>query len=302
MPNKPLVTIVIPVYNRISLLYNAVESIVKQTYTNWELIITDDGSTDGTAEWVRSIPDSRVRLLQLSHSGHIGSVRNMGVRAGSGEWVAFLDSDDVWMPEKLALQLYALEKSGTRWCYGKFELMNESGQTVPSKWGAYRSISGWIIKQLLTTAASVFIGSVMVHRSLFEEVNGFSADPRLLYRGDYELALRLALRAEVISLPDILVRVLEHGGRSTNKIKDSYERTALVYTIFLDGGPEKELKKIARKRRAHELALAASWRLGCGHDALALKYFARSFAGGAGWKQLFSGMYNGIKTRMHIKK
>ena len=159
----------IPTYNRVLLLQKAITSILAQTYNNWELVVVDDGSTDGTPQLIKSMTDRRIRVVELQHSGHIGCLRNAGVRAGKGEWVAFLDSDDVWMPEKLELQLHALDKSGAKWSYGNFELMNESGETIPAKAGTYRPLSGWIIKNLLSTEATVTMCSVMVHRSLFDE-------------------------------------------------------------------------------------------------------------------------------------
>jgi GT2 family glycosyltransferase len=163
----------------------------------------------------------------------------------------------------------------------------------------YRPISGWIIRQLLTTEATVTICSVLVQRSLFEEVGGFSTDSRLLYRGDYELGLRLALKAEVTALPDVLVRVLEHAGRTTTGLKDGYERTALVYEIFLDNKPEKELKNLARRRWSSHLVEAASCRLGSGEYVIAGRQFARALANGVGWKQWFAALYHGIRSRLH---
>jgi glycosyltransferase involved in cell wall biosynthesis len=295
----PLVSVVIPTYNRVLLVQKAIASILAQTYNNWELIVVDDGSTDGTSKIIRSMTDARISVVELPHSGHIGYVRNTGVRAGKGEWVAFLDSDDVWMPNKLEIQFYALKKSGARWCYGNFELMNEFGHTIPAKAGIYRPMSGWIIKQLLTTEASVTMCSVMVQRSLFEEIGGFSIDSRLLYRGDYELGLRLALKAEVTALPDILVRVLEHEGRTTTGLKDSYERSALAYEIFLDTKPGKELKHLAKRRQAFHLVEAGSRRLSNGEYAIAGRNFARALANGAGWRQWLGAVYRGIRGLMH---
>ncbi len=296
--SQPLVSVVIPTYNRASLLQKAIASVVAQTYKNWELIIVDDGSIDGTSQLVRLIRDVRITGLELPHSGHIGSLFNAGVQSGKGEWIAFLASDDLWMPNKLELQMDELKRSGSRWCYSNYELMNESGQTISPKSGRYRPISGNIIKELLTAEASVTMCSVIMQRSLFEEVNGFSTDPRLLYRGDYELALRLALKAEVIALSNVLVRVLEHAGRSTNGIKDGYERTALAYEIFLNGNPVKELRSIAKRRRGLQLAEAASRYLSNRNYSAACKLLAGAFAGGAGFRPCLSAFYRGVKAGM----
>ena len=138
--------------------------------------------------------------------------------------------------------------------------------------------------------------SVMMQRSLFEEVNGFSTDPRLLYRGDYELELRLALKAEAIALPDVLVRVLEHAGRITNGLKDGQERTALAYEIFLDTRPEKELKHLAKRRQASHLAEAASRHLSNGGVCHSLQgAIGKGTCEGAGWKQWLAALYHGVK-------
>jgi glycosyltransferase involved in cell wall biosynthesis len=297
--SSPLITIVIPTYNRKGLLQKAITSVLSQTYTNWELIIVDDGSTDGTSHLIKSLPDKRIRVIELPHSGHIGILFNTGVEAGSGDWVAFLASDDVWLPNKLELQLATLKKSGLRWCYTNYELMNESGQSISPKAGLFQPLSGFIIKQLLTMEASVTMCSVLLQRSLFEEVKGFSRDQRLMFRGDYELALRLALCAEVIALPDLLVRVLEHPARSTNGLKDGHERSALAYEIFLSNKPGKELRRLAKKRRGLQLAEAASRNLGDGKYITSCKLITEAATGGAGLRPCLSALYRG--TKAHFK-
>ena len=103
--------------------------------------------------------------------------------------------------------------------------------TIPNKAGQFRPISGWIIKEVLTTEASVTIGYLMLERTLFEEAGGFNQDAKLIYREDYELVLRVALKSEALAVPDLLVRIREHEGRSTNGFKawsrsyGSYVRT-----------------------------------------------------------------------------
>ena len=190
---QPLVTVVIPTYNRVALVQQAISSVINQTYTNWELIIVDDGSDDGTSEAIMAMNDTRIKVLKREHFGNIALLRNIGVEEGSGEWLAFLDSDDIWIPWKLERQLFFLLQEGKRWGYGGFELMNKDMRTIPNKSGKYSPISGWIIKDVLTTNASVNIGTLMLERTLFEEVGGFNKDADLIYREDYELVLRLSL-------------------------------------------------------------------------------------------------------------
>src|SRR5579872_6073093 len=202
---QPFITIVIPTYNRLPLVRQAIESVLRQTYGNWELIIVDDGSGDDTVKTIRSIPDSRIRVLELPHCGNIAVLRNTGVKAGSGKWLAFLDSDDIWVPQKLEMQLRTMQ-AGHRWSYGRFELMNEKMQPIPNKDGKYRAFSGWIIREVLTCEASVNIGTLIVERSLFNEVGCFNPESRLICREDYEFVLRLALHAETVASPELLAR------------------------------------------------------------------------------------------------
>ncbi|HEV7782240.1 MAG TPA: glycosyltransferase, partial [Chitinophagaceae bacterium] len=206
----PLITVVIPTYNRASLIKKAIGSVLVQTHTNLELIIADDGSADDTKEVVSSVNDPRIKWIGLPHTGHIGKVRNAGALAGKGEWIAFLDSDDEWLPGKLQCQVEALRTTGHRWCYTNFELMNEKGITVVPKAGSYHPHSGRITGKLLTNEATVVVCTLLVEKKLFDSAGGFSTDERLAWRGDYEFALRLSLKEEVTALPGILVRILEH--------------------------------------------------------------------------------------------
>jgi glycosyltransferase involved in cell wall biosynthesis len=254
LPFYPLITVVIPTYNRGLLLRKAVASVLAQTYTHWELIVVDDGSTDDTAEIIHSLKDSGILLLALPHSGNIASLRNAGAKKGSGEWIAFLDSDDEWVSNKLEIQLHLLLEKKKLWSYGGYELMDEVSKTIGYKSGIFRPVSGWIARPLITTEVAVNIGSLMVHRKLFHDVGGFNTEPKLLYREDYELALRLSLKAEALAVPDLLVRIREHTSRTTNAFDDGHERTAFVYEHFLNSRPGNKLERLARRRMAYHLA------------------------------------------------
>jgi glycosyltransferase involved in cell wall biosynthesis len=294
----PLVTVVIPTHDRLPLLRAAVASVAAQTYARWELVVADDGSTDGTAEAVWAMSDPRVRVVALAREGHIGRVRNAGVAAGSGELVAFLDSDDLWLPGKLAAQLRALRESGARWCYAGFEMMDEEERTIPMRTGEYRPPSGWIARDVVTMRTGVAVGSLLVERRLFDEVGGFSCDPRLRARGDLELAMRLALRAEAVAVPDTLVRVREHPGRFTAGLPEPFERSALAYELFLAQRPDAELARLARRRRGELLASAAAQRMARGDFRLAARQLARSLADGAGVRRVLSALRHGIRARV----
>ena len=250
---QPLISIVIPAYNRWNFLQEAVASVIAQTNTNWELVIVDDGSTDGTKEKIALLNDQRIHVLSLPHCGNIALLRNAGVAAGSGEWLTFLDSDDLWLPEKLELQLLLLQQHERSWSYGGSELINESRLSIAFKSGSHTPVSGWITKELLANKVSVPIGSLMLKRTLLNAIGGFDSNPELIFREDYELTLRLSLKAEAVALQSMLVRVREHPGRSTNALSDGNKRTAFLYGHFAKHCTDKKLKKIAIRRQAHHI-------------------------------------------------
>ncbi len=290
----PLVTVVIPTYNRIEFVQQAISSVLSQSYTRWELIIVDDGSDDGTTEAVAAVGDSRIKLLTFPHIGNIALSRNRGVKAGTGDWLAFLDSDDMWTPCRLEIQLEKLIEGEKRWGYGGFEMMNSEMQTIPNKAGLYRPISGWIIKEVLTTEASVNIGTLMIERRLFEESGGFNEDAELLFREDYELVIRLALLSESLAVPDLLVRVREHSGRSTNAFEYGNDRTAAIYERFIQIHSDKELTKIARRRMAGELTEAAVKRIRQKKYLEAVRRLGKGFVNGDSWRHLLSAIRHGF--------
>ncbi len=298
----PLVTVVIPTYNRLALVEQAIASVIAQTYAHWELIVADDGSDDGTCEAILSMKDSRIKVLELTHSGNIALLRNLAVRTGSGEWLAFLDSDDVWIPQKLELQLFFLLQNRKRWGYGGYELMNKNMGTIPNKAGIYRPISGWIVKEVLTTEASVNIGTLMLERTLFEEVGGFNQDAELLYREDYELVIRLALKSEALAIPELLMRVREHEGRATNAFEYGHDRTAAVYEHFIRTCPEKQFAKIASRRMARELAESAIIRIKGKEYLSAIRRLGKALVKGDKWRHLLSVVRRGFTSSNHQRR
>ena len=222
--------------------------MLEQTLTDLEVIIVDDGSTDGTDLLVASFNDTRTRYLRLEHTGHIGEVRNAGAKIATGKWIAFLDSDDSWLPQKLGLQIQALTASGKKWSYCGFCHVDEFGKTMPAKAGQFRPVDGWITRKLLTHEVAAIVCSLMVDRSIFNYAGCFSCDPRLALRGDYEFVLRLSQIAEAVAVRATLVRVLEHKGRITHSIEDPFARSMVPYLVFLETQRDPGMRNIARQQ------------------------------------------------------
>ena len=120
-----LVSIITPSYNTAQYIEETIQSILAQTYTNWELIIVDDCSTDNTDEVVMTFTDNRIKYLKNEHNSGAAVSRNRALREAKGKWIAFLDSDDVWRPEKLEKQISFMEKNGYAFTYTDYEMTDE---------------------------------------------------------------------------------------------------------------------------------------------------------------------------------
>ena len=108
--STPLVSIVIPTYNRAHCIARTINSVIEQSVTDWELVIIDNNSTDSTLEIISSFSDERISTSQIENNGIVATSRNLGIRLSRGKYVAFLDSDDWWVPEKLEISVSALKE------------------------------------------------------------------------------------------------------------------------------------------------------------------------------------------------
>ena len=137
--SRPLVSIVIPTYNHAHFLKQALQSVCDQTYTNWEAIVVDNHSKDDTEQVVASFEDARIKLLKIHNQGIIAASRNMALDAAKGDWIAFLDSDDYWYPEKLSLSIaVVVADQAVDICSNDELLVNEiTGERSPIKYGPF---------------------------------------------------------------------------------------------------------------------------------------------------------------------
>ncbi len=125
-----LVSIIMPSYNTASYIAESIQSVIDQTYKDWELIIVDDFSTDKTDEVVKQFSDERIKYLKNEKNSGAAVSRNTALIEAKGKWIAFLDSDDLWMPDKLEKQIAYMTNNGYHFSYTKYEEMNENGQTT----------------------------------------------------------------------------------------------------------------------------------------------------------------------------
>ncbi|MEE8586264.1 MAG: glycosyltransferase [Acidobacteriota bacterium] len=198
---------IIPTYNRREFLAQAVASVRAQTFQDWELIVVDDGSDDGSAGMLESLDDPRIRLIRQPRQG-VSAARNRGIRAARHPWIALLDSDDQWQPSKLERQITALQAAPEYRLTHSDEIWIRRGRRVNPK-KIHRKYGGWIYHRCLPLCV-ISPSSVLLQRSLLDEVGCF--DEEYPVCEDYELWLRICCRSPVLFLEEPLT--IKYGGHS----------------------------------------------------------------------------------------
>lgn len=232
----PKVSVIIPTYNRARLIPEAIESVLAQSFRDFEIIVVDDGSTDNTAQVVSGLP---VKYLRQENQG-APAARNKGLKVAQGEYLTFLDSDDILMEDALGKRVEVLDRHPeVGFSYGRAYLMDEKGHIF----GMTRSRSRHsYVREGREEIGELIFGNhipcptVMVRRSCLEEVGAFNADLRTSSE-DFELWVRLAKRYGVayIAQPLAKYRVHPHGASATVTAEDFERSGSLVLeSIFSD--------------------------------------------------------------------
>lgn len=218
-------TVVIPVYNRRELVERALKSVFQQTIPLREIIVVDDGSVDGTPEFVRS-NFSRVKVLTQKQSG-VSAARNLGIANSQGEWIGFLDSDDEWLPSKIEKQAEWLYNNPDIQVCHCDELWFRNGIRINPK-KRHTKQGGWIYPRCLPLCV-ISPSAVVIHRDVFKEVGTF--DETLPVCEDYDLWLRITHKYKIGYLDQPLL--VKYGGHDDQLSKaypamDRFRIAALV--------------------------------------------------------------------------
>lgn len=210
--HKPIVSVIIPTYNRDKYLEKAIKSVLEQSYKDYELILIDDGSTDDTSKILKKY-NKKIRSYSMLHSG-VSTARNFGISKAHGEWIALLDSDDYWLPGKLEKQMLYLENNpdikvaqvGEKWVRnGKF--------VNPMK--KHQKYSGWIFEKSLPLCI-VSPSAVIIHKTIFDEIGLF--DENMPVCEDYDLWLRVSKKYQIGLLPEhLIVKIGGHEDQLSTK-------------------------------------------------------------------------------------
>lgn len=198
------ISVVIPTYNRIELLKRSIDSVINQTIKPSEIIIVDDGSNDGTEAMVKKKYDS-LKLIKQKNKG-ASAARNSGIKASSGEWICFLDSDDEWKNDKLEKQITAVANNSDYKFFHSNEIWIKNGKRINQK-KKHKKYGGDIFKKCLDMCR-ISPSSVLIDKNIFEEIGFFNEN--LVVCEDYELWLRICDKYEVFFIDEPLI--FKYGG------------------------------------------------------------------------------------------
>ena len=187
-----LVSIVLPTYNRGYCIARTVDSIVSQSYQDWELIVVDNSSTDNTASILsRYRDDSRISVARVNNGGIIARSRNKGIELSKGSIVAFIDSDDPWLPSKLEKCVRRIECGNEFVYHGLYEI-TQRRLTSSKRLGLGRRLKEPVVKDLVVSGNAIATSSVVVSRELLSRCHGFNEDKDLVGIEDYDMWVRIA--------------------------------------------------------------------------------------------------------------
>lgn len=249
MNHSPVVTVVIPTYNHAHFLREALGSLCAQTYPDWEAIVINNFSEDDTVEVVESFADSRIILENFRNNGIIAASRNRGIALARGSYVAFLDSDDTWYPEKLARCMEHFNNGIGLVCHGLRWIGSQERDMFcgPEQRATFDA--------LLDEGNCITPSATVVLKDSLESVGGFSEDPAVVTAEDYHLWIKLARAGNKMHfIKEILGQYRIHSGNQSGSVQRQLNADLHVCDEFFPIEEPRSLETQVRVRRRYCLA------------------------------------------------
>ncbi len=277
----PQISVIIPTYNRADMLDDAIQSVLGQTFRDFELIVVDDGSTDGTAVTIQSF-GTNVHYIPLPRRGQPAATRNAGLKQATGEFIAFLDSDDLFLSHKLAAQQAILAQNK------QIDVVYSNGYFFRKN---PRQPTGHVLDGMPTPSGHVFSDLIrgnflfppvlLVRRKCLEKVGLFNENPAFFGVEDYELWLRLAANCSFFYLPGDVAAIRRHPGSISRDTVALRQRVLLILAQIENSQPD--------AARLHRQAFHEAYVRN--HGAVSMAAFKR--------KSMATGLRHGFKAFQH---
>jgi glycosyltransferase involved in cell wall biosynthesis len=234
--SRPRVSVIIPTHNRSGFLRRTLASVLRQKDVDLQIIVVDDGSTDDTPEMLAAIDDPRVTVLRNDTPQKVSAARNRGIAVADGEWVAFLDDDDLWAPDKLSSQIRRSGELGRTWSFGGTIVvdpeLNILGGGPPLE--AEEVARDLAVRNTVTGGAS----NVVIRRDILQQVGNF--DTSLRHMSDWDLWIRIGRTGPPAVVPDPLLGYVLHPGNASSDTPEIPGELAVFdarYEQYRDGRP-----------------------------------------------------------------
>lgn len=223
-----LVSIITPSYNTAQFIIDTINCVLAQTYTNWEMIIVDDCSTDNTDEIVESFQDARIHYVKNEKNYGAAISRNQALREAKGKWIAFLDSDDLWEPTKLEKQIRFMEENGYHFSYTNYMEIDDDGNSLGTMWTGPKKISKIVMH------AFNYMGCLTVMYD--QEYVGLIQIADLKKRNDYAIWVKVVDKCPAYLLDEVLAAYrVRSSGSIMNRNKGPLARLKFNYYLWREG-------------------------------------------------------------------
>ncbi|HEY9633635.1 MAG TPA: glycosyltransferase family 2 protein [Coleofasciculaceae cyanobacterium] len=247
------VSVVIPAYNAMTYLPETVDSVLRQTFTDFEVLIINDGSSDHIMQWASQVTDPRVRIVSQLNQG-VSAARNTGIAHAQGEYIAFLDADDLWEPSKLEKQVNSLETNpSVGLVYTWTVLINQFGQSTGRVWVSHVEGNVWehiVVNDMISNGSSP-----MVRRKCFETVGVF--DPTINSSEDRDMWTRIAVHYPFAVVKEFLTFYRRHPHNTTNQRQKMIQDLRQVIEKTFQSAPLELL--YLRNRSYGQMNLFQAW-------------------------------------------
>ncbi len=247
---NPFVSVIIPTFNHAKLLKRALESVVAQSFQDWEAIVVNNFSTDETIQVVQSFDDQRIKLINFKNSGIIAASRNRGIESATGQFVAFLDSDDAWYPTKLQKCIDQATNGAQFVCHGELWInSNLSKREVmygPAKNATYA--------KLLYRGNCISTSATFIQTELLKSLGGFDESAEIVTAEDYDMWMRLAAtKPKTAFIPEILGEFHRLADSASSAVMRNLASEKVVLTKHF---AQRHGKLLTKFRNRHRLAIA----------------------------------------------